>query len=245
MSEPTRVERLRSLQEYSILKQSGDLKARRLRDRIALENDKLAISIARRMLGVCSESLDDLTQLARIGLLKAIERFDPGKGAAFSSFAVPYIRGEILHYLRDHWRLLKIPRRWLETLEKVERIERKLEAKGRKVEAWRIAEAIGVPRQRWQEIEEAFKVKPLVPLDEVLHLSAEETDERRELRDFAIRHAATLPDSMRSLVIEFLFGQLKEEALAKQHDLDLKQVRLLIQQGLYRLRSGKFEDVEA
>ena len=47
----------------------------------------------------CHESYDDLLQVGCLGLIRAIERFDISKGHAFSSFAIPYIRGEIQHYL--------------------------------------------------------------------------------------------------------------------------------------------------
>jgi RNA polymerase sigma-B factor len=243
MSSP-QIERLRSLQAYYALTTAGDPRARRLRDRIAQENDRLAIKIARRMMAVCSEDLEDLCQLARIGLLKAIERFDPRKGAAFSSFAVPYIRGEILHYLRDHWSLLKIPRRWLETFEQVERIQRKFAANGRTLEAPLIAAALGISAERWSEIATAFQIKS-VGLDEVLHLTDEVDDDRRELREAAIARVASLPNPMRICVLERLLGKLKDEAIAKQQGLSVIEVRQIIDAGLQRLRVGQLEVMEA
>ena len=62
----------------------------------------------------CPESYEDLVQVGSLGLIRAIERFSIGKGHAFSSFAIPYIRGEIQHYLRDKQYIVRIPRRWLE-----------------------------------------------------------------------------------------------------------------------------------
>ena len=61
----------------------------------------------------CSESYEDLLQVGCLGLIRAIERFDLSKGNAFSSFAIPYIRGEIQHYLRDKSPSVRIPRHWL------------------------------------------------------------------------------------------------------------------------------------
>jgi len=61
----------------------------------------------------CGECYEDLLQVGSIGLIRAIERFDMTKGHAFSSFAIPYIRGEIQHYLRDKGSSVRIPRRWV------------------------------------------------------------------------------------------------------------------------------------
>lgn len=228
----TRAERQATLSEYYRLKTENSPKALRIRDRIAQQNDGLAIKTARRLQATCKEELEDLKQIARIGLLKAIERFDPTKGNAFSSFAVPYIRGEILHYLRDHWSLLKVPRRWLETFEEVERIQKRLD---RPVDSVLIAQALGVSAERWQEIQNAFECN-LVSIDELTHLGSDEEPEENDLYQSAIVQAAKLPHQMRLCVLEHLFGKLRDKAIARKYQLDPQQVRLLIAEGLKRLQ---------
>ena len=66
------------------------------------------------------EPIDDLEQVAGIGLLKAIDRFDPDRGAAFSSFAVPTILGELRRHFRDSTWALRVPRRLQELTLKIE-----------------------------------------------------------------------------------------------------------------------------
>src|SRR4051812_8044335 len=56
------------------------------------------------------ESLEDLVQVANIGLIKAVDRFDPTRGIAFSSFAVPSILGELKRHFRDHALAARMPR---------------------------------------------------------------------------------------------------------------------------------------
>lgn len=70
----------------------------------------LVRSIARRYAGG-SEPLEDLTQVGAIGLIKAVDRFDAGRGVAFGAYAAPFIAGEIRHHLRDGCSPVRVPRR--------------------------------------------------------------------------------------------------------------------------------------
>jgi RNA polymerase sigma-B factor len=92
-----------------------------LRQELVREFMPLARSLARRYRHT-SEPMDDLVQVASIGLLKAIDRFDPAVGAAFSSFAVPTILGELRRHFRDRAWSVRVPRDVQERLVKVERV---------------------------------------------------------------------------------------------------------------------------
>jgi RNA polymerase sigma-B factor len=221
-----------------------------LRNRIVMANDKLARKIAHRMAGECAEPLEDLIQLAQAGLIRAIEKFNPDQGAAFSSFAVPYIRGEIQHHLRDHWCHVKVPRRSIELASQVKRKQRQLAAQGRTVDAETIAvslllkgkyatqEAIAQAKAKWRQVEEEVSRQPLVPLDDVLHCAAPDEDDDRELAARAYQGLGSLEEPVRSIVVGHVFGQLKDEQLALKHSISIEEVRLNIAEGLRQLRDG-------
>src|SRR5512141_377881 len=98
----------------------------RLRNQLVQINAGLVRKIAHRVSHQCSEPYEDLEQIGYIGLIRAIERFNPGQGCAFSSFAVPYIRGEMLHFLRDRGTTVKIPRRWQDLQKESQKLQMEL-----------------------------------------------------------------------------------------------------------------------
>jgi len=92
------------LEEYG---ESGD---KALRDEIVASQVGLAEYLARRFKNR-GEPIEDLIQVALLGLLKAVERFDPSRGLEFSTFATPTIVGELKRHFRDKGWAVRVPRR--------------------------------------------------------------------------------------------------------------------------------------
>jgi RNA polymerase sigma-B factor len=137
-----------------------------LRDRLVRLNIGLVKKEAHHWSNQCTEGFDDLMQVGSMGLLRAIERFDLDKGYAFSTFAVPYIRGEIQHYLRDKSPTLKMPRQWLIVYNQGCKVTRQLRPKlKRDPSDLEIAEVLGITMTNWQEIKLACKNRSPLSLD--------------------------------------------------------------------------------
>ena len=95
--------------EFALLT-DDDPKRPALRDQLISEHLGLVTHIARKYANR-GEPLDDLIQVGTIGLIKAIDRFEPDKGFEFSTFAMPTIVGEIKRYFRDKTWAVRVPRR--------------------------------------------------------------------------------------------------------------------------------------
>ncbi len=89
--------------------QLEDFRRSELRDRLITEHLTLAENIAKRFSGR-GEPFDDLLQVARTGLIHAVDRFDPSRGSDFLAFAVPTIMGEVRRYFRDTGWSMRVPR---------------------------------------------------------------------------------------------------------------------------------------
>ncbi|MBB5915841.1 RNA polymerase sigma-B factor [Nocardia transvalensis] len=101
---------------FEELSRTAEDSARRaeLRERLISRCIPLADHIARKFSGR-GEPFDDLTQVARVGLVHAVDRFDITRGSNFLSFAVPTIMGEVRRYFRDNTWAMRVPRRVKET----------------------------------------------------------------------------------------------------------------------------------
>jgi len=116
----------------------------RLRAELATHYDKLALSLARRFPSR-RESREDLAQVARLGLLHAVDRFDPNRNRPFVAFARPTILGELKRHVRDHTWGMRVPRslqeRYLDVVRSVDDLTQEL---GRVPRIPEVADRVGL-----------------------------------------------------------------------------------------------------
>ena len=140
-------------------KETGDIS---VRNRIAEHYLYIADIIAKKFVGR-GVDYDDLVQVARLALLRGIDRFDPELGMQFTTFITPTITGEIKNYFRDKSRMIKIPRRLSELSMAVKKFSAEYEAqKGEKPSVRLIAEALKASEE---EVVRALEVGGTLSLD--------------------------------------------------------------------------------
>lgn len=115
------------------------------------------------------ESLEDLIQVGSVGLVKAIDRFDPERGAEFTTYATPTIVGEIKRYFRDKGWAMKIPRRLQELNLAVNRMAERLTTElGRIPTAQEIGDRLKVTAEEVLEAQELGQAYNMISLNSEL-----------------------------------------------------------------------------
>ncbi|MGC1733869.1 MAG: SigB/SigF/SigG family RNA polymerase sigma factor [Pseudonocardiaceae bacterium] len=144
-----------------------DPERQRLRDRLISGYLPVAEHLARRFAGR-GEPLDDLIQVATVGLIRAVDRFDPARGSSFLSFAVPTMTGELRRYFRDHGWSTRVPRRMKDLHLAIRGTRAELSQQlGRPPRPSEIADRLGLPTPKVIEGLQAGEAYRSVSIDEM------------------------------------------------------------------------------
>jgi RNA polymerase sigma-B factor len=249
-----------ALSTEELLRRYGKAQDAGLLEEIVRRFEPLARSVARRY-AARGEPIEDLTQVAMMGLLKAINRFDPGRGFAFTSYATPTMLGELKRYFRDSGWAVHVPRgvkeRALELAGVTEQLSNKL---GRSPSLSELAEAMDATEEQTLEAIEAYHARHVSSLEHgsdddeagvpqlASVLGAE--DERLEQAEYLTMIAQgveALSESDR-MILYLRFGRdLTQSEIASRIGTSQMQVSRLLRAAIEKIRraSGEFDDPRA
>jgi RNA polymerase sigma-B factor len=221
---------LRLLQEYRITRQP------QLRDRIVLQYTNLVESVARRFCGA-TEPVEDLAQEGYIGLITAVDLYDPTKNVKFSTYATHFIIGQIKHYLRDRGKIIKEPA-WLQELN--QRVTKAIESLAQQLSRpptnMEIAQALGMTEESVTEMimtREVFKVTSIDGGSDSEEDAPGAVDmERQKASDVAVAFQMPVEDR---IVLDSAFQKLKpleQNVLSAHYYKHLNQTEIARQLGI-------------
>jgi RNA polymerase sigma-B factor len=200
------------------------------------------------------ESYEDLRQVAALGLVKAVDRYDPARGNAFESYAVPTITGEVKRHFRDHMWTLHVPRRVQDLRNRVRFAVQELGPAGRTPTVAEVAAHTGLSEEDVKAGLEALESFTALSLDAELPGSEDgyslgdalgapdpalDTVVDRE----AVRlRLAALPERERAILYMRFFGDMTQSRIAEQLGISQMHVSRLISRCCARLREQVLHD---
>lgn len=206
------------------------------------------------------ESYEDLVQVGMIGLIKAIDRFDPGRAVEFTTYATPTIVGEIKRHFRDKGWAVRIPRRLqelnLKLNENVNMLTQKFE---RSPTIQELADHLGVTTEEVIEAMETGQAYSFVSLDGVSggddddegsvslldYVGQEDRGFEKLNRQFSLQPAYRKLDDREKQILHYRFYKgLTQTEIAKKMGISQMHVSRLLRRALSILRSNISEEEE-
>lgn len=222
----------------------------RLRDAVVEHMRPLVQSIARKFAG--RENLEDLESEGNLGLIRAVDRFTPGRGTRFSTFATHLIAGQIRHYLRDRGHMIRQPA-WLQELNtRVQRTAAELEQRLQRVPTTaELAEATNLTEEGVEELLAARQAAQIVRMDTA---DNEDDDflvvdpEKFKNRDYVtlqlpIEDRIVLENALeklkeleRKVLYQFFFQDQNQSEIARKLGISCNYTGYILRKGLKNMR---------
>ncbi|MET7993777.1 SigB/SigF/SigG family RNA polymerase sigma factor [Amycolatopsis sp. NPDC005232] len=226
----------------------GSPRREEIRDRLVREHLELARNLARKFRNR-DEAMDDLVQIATVGLIHAVDRYDPTQGTDFLAFAVPTISGELRHHFRDNSWSVRVPRRLKELNASISATREELTVRlSRAPRPSEIAQHLGVPMEDVYEGLRAGQGRYGASLDNLLENSAhtrfgapDANLSQAELREALRPMLESLPERERKIVALRFGSGMSQSDIARRVGVSQMQVSRLLASTLKKLRTGLVE----
>lgn len=221
-----------------------------LRDYLIERHEGLVRHVAREYLS-SGEAYEDIVSVGHVGLIHAVDRFDPLRGTKFATFAVPTIKGEIRRYFRDRTWGVRVPRRVQELSLKARKVSEDLsQAHGRSPTYAELAQALGVQEEDVIEAIEVGRQYELLSIDAMtsdnsgeetvpeseragsLDPDIEDIGEKDEMR----RALRQLPDRERVILFLRYFQDMSQQEVGDRLGISQMHVSRLQHRALQKLR---------
>ncbi|MFD0123482.1 RNA polymerase sigma factor SigF [Streptomyces virginiae] len=225
----------------------GSMEKAELRNRLVRMHLPLVEHLARRFRNR-GEPLDDLTQVATIGLIKSVDRFDPDRGVEFSTYATPTVVGEIKRHFRDKGWAVRVPRRLQELRLSLTTATAELSQQhGRSPTVHELAERLGISEEEVLEGLESANAYSTLSLDVpdtddespavADTLGAEdEALEGVEYRESLKPLLEGLPPREKRILLLRFFGNMTQSQIAQEVGISQMHVSRLLARTLAQLR---------
>ena len=217
-------------------------KSSEIRNELVEKNLYLAEILARKYTGRGSD-FEDLYQVASFALILAVDRFDPGKGVKFASFATPTIIGEIKKYFRDTMWSLKVPRRLKETsMRIVEAKEYLMEINNRVPTVRELSEYLEVSEEEILEALESSRAYSTYSLD--IERENSEDKEASQFEKYLLDEEEGYEQFEATSVLESIFAELspkEKEILQKRFQQEATQREVADALGISQMTVSRLE----
>ncbi|MGH7918427.1 MAG: SigB/SigF/SigG family RNA polymerase sigma factor [Candidatus Dormibacteraceae bacterium] len=229
----------------------------RIKDELVRAYEGLVYFLARRFQNR-GEPLDDIAQVGFLGLIKAIDRFDPSLGNEFTTFATPTIAGEIKRYFRDKGWSIRFPRRLQELHQQVVRTNELLKNElNRQPTVQEVADRLGVETNDVLESMESGSAHAPLSIDSTVDReegegrqlseivgTEDENLDRVEMRDVLARAMAHLSEREQKILAMRFVDEMSQAEVAKRLGISQMHVSRLQRAATEQLRAQMAAEVD-